>query len=105
MTNEILKGDLLDESIELSLNELCQACSSSTEWVVELVEEGVLEPIGYQQTLWRFSGRCLDRAHKAMRLQRDLHINLSGVALALELLDEIEKLQSRLMCIEQSNNG
>jgi chaperone modulatory protein CbpM len=40
-----------------------------------------------------------------MRLQRDLHINLSGVALALELLDEIETLQSRLMCIEQSHNG
>ncbi len=40
MNQKTLNGILLDEQIELSLNELCKACSSSAEWIIELVEEG-----------------------------------------------------------------
>jgi len=101
MTQKILTGILLDDQTELSLNELCCACSSSAEWVIELVELGALEPLGqvslaYQQTHWRFPASALQRAHTAMRLQRDLGINLAGVALALDLLDEIDNLQAQL---------
>jgi len=96
MKQEIVTGILLDEQTELSLNDLCQACSSSAEWIIELVEEGILEPISYQQTQWRFTGNTLQRARAAIRLQRDLGINLAGIALTLDLLDEIEALQARL---------
>ncbi len=96
MTNKILSGVLLDEQTELSLNDLCKACSSSAEWVIELVDYGALEPHGTEQLNWRFSASSLQRARTAMRLQRDLEINLAGVALALDLLDEIEFLRSRL---------
>ena len=110
MKQKILNGILLDEQTELSLNELCCACSSSEEWIIELVEEGALEPVnlqttGYQQTQWRFSASSLQRARTAMRLQRDLSINLSGVALALDLLEEIETLEARLRCQEMSDDG
>ena len=37
---------------------------------------------------------------RAHRLQRDLGLNLAGVALALELLDEIEALRSRISALE-----
>ncbi len=100
MTQMILNGILLDEQTELSLNDLCRACSSSAEWIIELVEEGVLEPTGYQQTQWRFSGNSLQKAHTAMRLQRDLGVNLAGIALALDLLNEINTLQARLCRFE-----
>ncbi len=40
-----------------------------------------------------------------MRLQRDLGINLSGIALALDLLDKIETLESRLSQFEMSDNN
>ncbi len=102
MTQQTLNGILIDEQTELSLNELCKACSSSAEWVIELVEEGALEPIGYVQTQWRFSGNSLQKARTAMRLQRDLGINLAGVALALDLLGEIETLESRLCQFDES---
>lgn len=104
MTQQTLNGILIDEQTELSLNDLCKACSSSAEWIIELVEEGALEPIGYVQTQWRFSGNSLQRARTAMRLQRDLGINLAGVALALDLLGEIEILESRLCQFETSND-
>jgi len=96
MSLEILDGIIIDEQTELSLNDLCKACSHSAEWVIELVEQGVLEPAGYQQTEWRFSGKSLIRVRSAMRLQRDLGLNLAGIALVLDLLDEIEILKSRL---------
>lgn len=105
MQEIILNGILLDEETELSLNELCCAVSSSAEWIIELVEEGVLEPVEakmfrLQQTQWRFSVNSLQRAHTAISLQRDLGINIAGVALALDLLEEIEKLESRLARFE-----
>ena len=109
MKTETLSGILLDEQSELSLNELSRACSSSAEWIIALVEEGALEPSAniaqLQQTQWRFSGSSLQRARTAMRLQRDLGINLAGVALAMDLLDEIEELRGRLRRQNQMPTG
>lgn len=104
MTDKTLTGVLLDERIELSLNELSRACSGSAEWIIELVEEGVLEPIGHDQTHWRFVGTSLQRAHTAMRLQHDLDINIAGVALALDLMDEIDALRERLCRFETNDD-
>lgn len=104
MTQKTFTGVLLDERAELSLVELSRACSSSTEWVIELVDQGVLEPVGPEQARWRFSGTNLLRARAAMRLQHDLDINLAGVALALDLIDEIETLRERLGRIQTPAN-
>jgi len=100
MTSKTLTGVLLDENAELSLHDLCRACSTSTEWVVELVDEGVLEPIDHEQSHWQFTGPSLLRARTAMRMQQDLHINLAGVALALDLMEEIEAVRKRLRRLE-----
>jgi chaperone modulatory protein CbpM len=104
MKQKILTGILLDERAGLTLNELSRACSNSSEWVIELVEEGVLEPIGHEQAHWRFSGISLQRARTAMRLQRDLNINLAGVALALDLMKEIDTLRDRLCRFEPNDD-
>ena len=104
MTTKTLTGILLDEQAELSLQDLCHACSTSTEWVIELVDEGVLEPIGRNQAHWQFSGPGLLRARAAMRMQQDLQINLAGVALALDLMEEIETMRERLRRFELDNN-
>jgi len=104
MKQQTLTGNLLDERAELSLKEISRACSSTSEWVIELVSEGVLEPVGREQEQWRFSGTSLLRARAAMRLQHDLDINVAGVALALDLIEEIETLRERLRRIETPTN-
>ena len=104
MNQQTLVGVLLDEKVELSLGELCRACSSSEEWVIELVEEGVLEPTGRDRARWRFSGSSLHRARAAMRLQQDLRINLAGIALALDLMKEIDTLRERLCRFEANDD-
>ncbi len=98
---EILTGLLLDEESTLTLGELSCACTVHAEWIIELVDEGILEPTGDDIAHWRFSGPCLHRAHTTMRLQRDLEINLAGAALVLDLMDEIETLRSRLHVLER----
>jgi chaperone modulatory protein CbpM len=64
--------------------------------VLELVEEGVLEPLGPGGPQWRFAATSVVRVRKAQRLQRDLGVNLPGIALALQLLDRIDALEARL---------
>lgn len=96
MRNETLTGTLIDDRIELTITEICYACSCSTEWVIELVDEGVLEPVAGQRDDWRFAGTSLRRARAARRLQQDLGLNLPGVALALQMMDEMEALRSEL---------
>jgi chaperone modulatory protein CbpM len=95
-TIEVTSGVVIDEQSELTLEELCHACSMQTDWIVTLVEEGVLEPRGQNQSSWRFTGTQLRSALTIVRLQRDLGVNLPGAALALELLEEIETLRRRL---------
>lgn len=95
-----LTGIIVDDETELTLAELSRACSVHAEWVISLVEEGILEPFGTNPSHWRFTGASLSRARTARRLQRDLDVNLAGVALALELIDEIESLRCRLAGLE-----
>lgn len=87
---------VVEEELHLTLVELSHSCRASSDQLIALVEEGVLEPAGTDPQDWRFSGRSLRRARTALRLSRDLQINAPGVALALELLDQIDALQARL---------
>lgn len=100
MNDEILNGLLMDEECSLSLAELSRVCSMHADWVMELVEEGILEPRDVEVTRWRFSAPALHRARTVMHLQRDLGVNLSGAALALELLDEIQDLRQQLLRLD-----
>lgn len=80
--------------MELTLVELCRTCRPLTERVFELVEAGVIEPLGRDPARWRFRGASVGRARCAMRLERDLGVNFALAALALELLGELESLRA-----------
>ncbi|WP_432743039.1 chaperone modulator CbpM [Methylobacter sp. G7] len=84
------------EDDSLTLEQLCQACGVHAEWVISLVEESIIEPQGDDVHLWRFSGASLVRVRSALRLQHDLGVNLAGIALALDLIEELENLRAQL---------
>lgn len=88
---------IMEEQTAITLAELCRACATPAEAIVALVEEGILAPSGESPARWRFGGTYVRRARVALRLQRDLGLNLPGVALTLQLLDEIETLRGRLL--------
>jgi chaperone modulatory protein CbpM len=93
-----LSGDILDEGIEVSVADLCRMFAVEEQHIVALVEEGVLGArdavlIEFDKTEWRFRGTEVRRVRIALRLERDLGINVPGVALVLELLEELEQLR------------
>ncbi|MDR3453231.1 MAG: chaperone modulator CbpM [Rhodoferax sp.] len=90
---------ILEEQTGLTLAELCRACMAQTDFIAELVEEGVLTPAGQVPDQWRFTGVQVRHASVAVRLQRDLGVNVAGAALALQLLDELEALRARLRAV------
>jgi chaperone modulatory protein CbpM len=94
--DQALQGVLVDESTLISVEELCRICAIERRHVVEFVEEGVLEVAAVDADEWRFRGAALRRARMALRLQRDLELNLVGVALALDLMDEIQQLRREI---------
>ena len=89
-------GHVVEEESGFTLLELCRACGAAPEEVRVWVIEGVLEPVGQGPHDWCFAGSALRRARLAMRLARDLEVNAAGVALALDLLDEIAALRASL---------
>lgn len=100
-----LEGVVLDEQTVVTLTELTRVCGVDVEQVRLMVGEGMLQPRGGAPEHWRFTGIEVRRTRRALRLQRDLEVNLPGAALALDLLDEIEALRRRLHCLEQHLGG
>jgi chaperone modulatory protein CbpM len=96
-----LSGEVLEEDVELTMVELCQACRMQAEQVFDLVEQGVIEPLGHDPARWRFRGISMRRVLLVQRLERDLGVNVAGAALALDLLDELERLRARLRRFEE----
>jgi chaperone modulatory protein CbpM len=96
----LVSGEVLEEDVELTLVELCQACRMQAEQVLDLVEQGVIEPLGHDPARWRFRGVSMRRVRLVQRLERDLGVNVAGAALALELLEELERLRARLRRLE-----
>lgn len=88
--------DIVSESDVFSLEQVCEICNIDQQEVVRMVELGVLQPDGDQPTSWSFAFYAITRLKRGCRLQRDLELNLEGVALSLDLLDEIDRLRSEL---------
>jgi len=100
ITSDALDAIILEEQTHMTLADLCRACAVHAELIMDMVDEGLLEPVGGNPRTWRFTGTHLRRARVALRLQSDLAINLAGTALVMQLLDEIAELRSRLRALE-----
>jgi chaperone modulatory protein CbpM len=97
MKNQLVKvyqGVITEDEEDISLPQLCSHCQLEPEEVFELVNEGILAPVGRSNYTWRFRFTTIERVKKVRRLQRDFELNLSGTALAIHLLDKIEELEA-----------
>ncbi len=82
----------------LAAGELAHACGAEIEWVVQLVELGIVgvpEP-GVSPDDWRFHSADLQRALAVRRLERDFGVGLDASALILELQNEVRRLKAVL---------
>ena len=88
--------EVIDEQTTFVMAELCRSCGVEAEFIEALVEHGILEPSGRRGRHWCFPASSLRRTRVTLHLQQDLGINIAGAALALDLLERIEELESRL---------
>nr|WP_246888887.1 chaperone modulator CbpM [Pseudomonas chlororaphis] len=68
---------------------------------LDVVEHGILDPHGSAPRDWRFTDYELAVAKRAAKLRRDLELEWEGVALALELLDEVRELRMENQMLKQ----
>ena len=85
----------LGEDGWLALDELAGACQVEPDFIRRLLDEGLLEPAPAAPPAG-FGGDELARVRRIVRLQRDFEASLASVALMLDLLDEIDRLQGLL---------
>jgi chaperone modulatory protein CbpM len=73
--------------------------------VIEMVDAGLLDPIGNAIEQWQFASRDLRRLRAAQRLVNDLGVNLSGAALILDLIEERDVLSARVAMLQRIVDG
>lgn len=92
-----IESAIVEDEVHMTIVEISQATRAPEELIMSWVSEGVLSPAGSSPEDWRFSGDSLKRARTAAHLAHDLELNTPGVALALDLLDEITRLRNQLL--------
>ncbi|XKH01629.1 chaperone modulator CbpM [Marinobacter nauticus] len=102
--NTTLTVEVLDNNGScFTLREVCERGDCHAEFVIKLVDYGIIEPVDEagEARQWQFDVAALNRLQKARRLQRDLKLNLPGLALSLELLDEVSTMRRDMARLEQ----
>lgn len=86
----------LDESGVCSIEHLAELSGLSLEELRDLVESGVIEPVEDSAEPFSFYLRYVVTAKTARRLRDDFELDWRGVAVALTLLNRIERLEQEL---------
>ena len=79
-----------------TFEELCEACQTTPDFIHHVIEFGVIEPQKNNFTL-----QHLRRVRKVLQLQQDLEVNLAGAALAIELTEQMERMQQKIEWLEK----
>ena len=96
-----IETQVLAEGEWLSVTQVCRASQIDVDVVIELAELGLVRPRGNAPQDWQVSAGELARLRTAARLIRDLGVNVSGAALAVELLEARHELETRLRALER----
>jgi chaperone modulatory protein CbpM len=87
---------LLEDTTPISFTQVCHKYHISHELLIEMLEHGLFTPQQTPLNANQLKPRDIQRMESAFRLHRDLGINLPGVAVALELLDQMDDLRQEL---------
>jgi chaperone modulatory protein CbpM len=100
-SNNVLDARLLGETDWVAVTDVCRLCLIDMTIVVELVELGVVISRGPSPDEWLVPAASLPRLRVAGRLIRDLGVNATGAALAVELLEARGDLERQVRRLER----
>lgn len=103
MKKQVIKAILVDDETMFSRLEICQYLNISEDLLEEMEAQGLFDTCLPSKPLLEkgLNQKALIRMEKACRLHTHLGINLPGVVLALELLDELEALRNQIAILER----
>ncbi len=87
--------------VQLDMHTLCQEADLTADCVIEIGENGVVEPPGRRPEDWLFDDQAPLLARRAAKLHQELELEWEGVALALELLQEVQQLRNENSMLRQ----
>lgn len=94
--DNLLIGVLIEDTSTISFTEVCLKYNIPKELLIDMMEEGLFPNQPTEPEQIALDQKALRRIESAFRLHKDLGINLPGVALAIDLLEEIEKMHKEL---------
>ncbi|MBS0451514.1 MAG: MerR family transcriptional regulator [Proteobacteria bacterium] len=89
----------ISDAQPLAASELAHACGAEIDWVMQLVDVGIVQTHGSTERPpqeWRFESAALQCALEARRLERDFGVGLDAAALIIDLEREVRRLKSLL---------
>ena len=89
------------EDVSLSLEEICEICEIQSMMMRDMIAYDIVLPRGSEPDEWLFDMAQLKRLRTALRLQRDLELNLAGISLVLHLLEQMEELRARTTILDK----
>ena len=99
--SQVLEAHVLGEGDWIAATEICELCRLDLEAVLELAALGVVSSRERGPGEWQVPVTALPRLRVAGRLIQDLGLNVSGAALAVELLEARRALETRLRHLER----
>ena len=79
--------------IHFNCVELCEQAGVPLETLIDFVEYGIVEPHGNSPDDWVFEPEVIIVVRQAIRMHKDLGIDWAGIALALELIEQRDRLR------------
>lgn len=98
---EVREVRVVGDADWIAAAEICRLCRLELSAVVELAELGLVSPRGYAPEEWQLPAAALPRVAMAARLMQDLGVNVSGAALAVELLEAQRDLERQIRRLER----
>lgn len=90
-----------EEHFSLSLEEISCSFGVSETIIIEIVNEGIVTPLGNDTSSWQFGHDEVGLVRKALQLNRDLGVNMAGAGLAILLLEEIDRLNALMQIMNE----
>lgn len=90
----------LDASETISRAELSRACQVSAGELDELIEYGALAPLQKKGEELVFSAACAPTLRAACKLRKDYDLDLFTVALLMDYLNRIERLEREVRSLQ-----
>jgi chaperone modulatory protein CbpM len=90
---------LASESINqgYSLLQICRRCHTDPEFVISIVGQDIMKPIGNRPIHWRFNRSQLELIQSILMLKHRYEMNLHGIKYVLNLLETNKALRNKLL--------